>query len=175
MKLDPRIIEGKKPLTCFDAEYAKQFIGKKGLFTDELKQFHDLNKVQETVLKNVWPNETYCFIASVTGHKYFLPSEWVDMGEPEKKWRPYSLTEWRHEYAIGDEIVFRTKSSDTLRAFMFCGLFSDHDDDLPGKGVISLGSELFVLQNLFDQFELRKNNEWQPFGVEGEEEKGGGL
>ena len=30
MKLDPRIIKGKKPLTCFDSEYAKQFIGKKG-------------------------------------------------------------------------------------------------------------------------------------------------
>ena len=30
MKLDPRIIEGMKPLTCFDAEFAKQFIGKEG-------------------------------------------------------------------------------------------------------------------------------------------------
>lgn len=171
MKLDKRIFPAKRPLTCFDSEYARQFIGKKGFFTDELKEFRDLNNVQETVLKNVWPNETYCFAVSGTSYKYFLPSEWLDMGEPEKKWRPFSLTEWRHEYAIGDEIVFRIKSSDTLRAFMFCGLFSDRDDDLPGKGVISLGSELFVLQNLFDQFELRKNSEWQPFGVlvEGDE------
>lgn len=169
MKLDKRIFPAKRPLTCFDSEYAKQFVGKKGFFTDELKEFIDLNNVQETVLKNVWQNETYCFVTSLTRYKYFLPSEWVDMGEPEKKWRPFSLTEWRHIYAIGDEIVFRIKDSDTVRAFMFCGLYSDHDDDLPGKGVINLGSELFVLQNLFDQFELRRNDEWQPFGVEVEE------
>lgn len=35
------------------------------------------------------------------------------------------------------------------------------------EGVINLGGELFVLQNLFDQFELREYGEWQPFGKEG--------
>ena len=169
MKLDKRIFPAKRPLTCFDSEYARQFIDKKGFFADELKDFCDLDKTLETELKNVHHYEDDCFVSSITGYKYFLPSEWVDMGEPEKKWRPFSLTEWRHIYAIGDEIVFRIKDSDTVRAFMFCGLYSDRDDDLPGKGVISLGSELFVLQNLFDQFELRRNDEWQPFGVEIEE------
>ena len=43
MKLDKRIFPAKRPLTCFDAEYAKQFIGKKGFVTDELNQFRDLN------------------------------------------------------------------------------------------------------------------------------------
>ena len=169
MKLDKRIFPAKRPLTCFDSEYARQFIDKKGFFADELKEFVDLDNTLKTVLKNVHHYEDDCFVSSITEYKYFLPSEWVDMGEPEKKWRPFSLTEWRHIYAVGDEIVFRIKDSDTVRAFMFCGLYSDHDDDLPGKGVISLGSELFVLQNLFDQFELRRNDEWQPFGVEGEE------
>ena len=164
MKLDPRIFPAKRPLTCFDSEYAKQFIGKTGFFTDKLEQFCDLDELPKTELRKVWQNETYCFFTSLTMHKYFLPCEWVqEQKEPE--WRPFSLTEWRHEYAIGDEIVFRIKNSNTVRAFMFCGLFSDHDDDLPGKGVIGLGGELFVLQNLFDQFELRKDNEWQPFGV----------
>ena len=170
MKLDKRIFPAKRPLTCFDAEYAKQFIGKKGFFTDELKQFCNLDKVLETELRNVCQNEADdCFLTYVAGYSYFLPSEWVDMGEPEKKWRPFSLTEWRHIYAIGDEIVFRMMDSDTYKVFMYCGLFSDHDDDLPGKGVINLGGELFVLQNLFDLYELRRNDEWQPFGVEVEE------
>ena len=162
MKLDKRIFPAKRPLTCFDSEYAKQFIGKEGFVAGELTQFCDLNKTDEATLKNVYQNKAGCFVTSLTRYKYFLPSEWV---KPEKEWRPFSLTEWRHEYAIGDEIVFRIKNSDTVRAFMFCGFFSDHDDDLPGKGVINLGGELFVLQNLFDQFELRKNNKWQPFGV----------
>ena len=170
MKLDKRIFPAKRPLTCFDSEYAKQFIGKTGFVTNELNQFRDLNQIKEVTLGNVYQTEIYCF-SSVTGYKYFLPSEWVDMGEPEKKWRPFSLTEWRHIYAIGDEIVFRIKDSDTCKTYMYCGLISDHDDDLPGKGVINLGGELFVLQNLFDQFELRRNDDWQPFGVlvEGDE------
>ena len=29
MKLDSRIIEGKRPLSCIDTDEAKQFIGKK--------------------------------------------------------------------------------------------------------------------------------------------------
>lgn len=168
MKLDTRIIEGKKPLDCFDSEYAKQFIGKKGFITDELDQFCDLSKMNETTLKNVWQNETRCFFASAIAmrFKYFLPSEWVNMEEPEKKWRSFSLTEWQHDYDIGEEIIFRLKKSDTVRVYEYCGYVSDSDDDSPGKGVINLGGELFVLQNLFDQFELRESGEWQPFGVE---------
>ena len=169
MKLDKRIFPAKRPLTCFDAEYAKQFIGKKGFFTDELKEFVDLDNTLKTVLKNVHHYEDDCFVTFATGYKYFLPSEWVNTVEPEKKWRPFSLTEWRHIYAIGDEIVFRMKDSDTVKVYMYCGLLSDHDDDLPGKGVINIGGELFVLQNLFDLYELREDNEWQPFGVEIEE------
>lgn len=30
MKLDPRIIDGKKPLDCFDAEKAEKFVGQRG-------------------------------------------------------------------------------------------------------------------------------------------------
>lgn len=170
MKLDKRIFPAKRPLTCFDSEYAKQFIGETGFFTDKLEQFCDLDKLPKTELRKVWQNETYCFFTSLTRHKYFLPCEWVNPVKPENKWRPFSLTEWRHDYSIGDEIVFRLKNSDTVRVYMYCGRMSDHDNNSPGKGVVNLGGELFVLQNLFDQFELRKNNEWQPFGVEGEEE-----
>ena len=36
MKLDSRILEGKKPLDCFDVEEAKQFIGKKGYLPSKI-------------------------------------------------------------------------------------------------------------------------------------------
>lgn len=172
MKLDERILPGKRPLTCFDIEEARKFEGKEGYFSDYPRAFADGDvSIDQCAIKGIlkldechdncpYINKTTCL-----NYPYFLPAEWINTMEPEKEWRPYSLTEWRHEYAIGDEIVFRTKNSDTVKAFMFCGLYSDHDDDLPGKGVINLGGKLFVLQNLFDQFELRKNNEWQPFGV----------
>ena len=44
MKLDSRIIEGKRPLTCFDTEEAKQFLGKWGYFNNNLKP-NDYEKV----------------------------------------------------------------------------------------------------------------------------------
>lgn len=39
MKLDPRIIEGKKPLTALDTDVAKQFIGKECYFADNIEDF----------------------------------------------------------------------------------------------------------------------------------------
>ena len=171
MKLDPRIINGKKPLTCFDSEYAKQFIGKKGLFGTHESQFMNLDtypKCGRGELKEVddYDDHPYTTIGNAS-YRLFLPAEWLKPEEPEIKWWPFSLTEWRHEYAIGDELVFRMKGSDTCKVYMYCGLISDKDDDSQGKGVINLGGELFVLQNLFDHFELRRNDEWQPFGKEG--------
>lgn len=169
MKLDKRVFPEKRVLTCLDSEFARQFIGKKGFVADELNHFCDLSTMNETTLKNVWQNQTECFINSITSYKYFLPSEWVNMEEPKNKWRPYSINEWRHDYVIGEEIIYRLKDSNTRRAYAYCGYISDHDDDSPGKGVINLGGELFVLQNLFDQFELREYGKWQPFGVEDKE------
>ena len=165
MKLDSRIIEGRKPLTCFDAEEAKQFIGKKGFVTDELKQFHDLNKVQETVLKNVWPNETYCFIASVTGYKYFLPSEWLQKKEPE--WRPYLIDEWLQEHNFGDMIEFRHKGSKREFTVMFTGYVQGGNDAI----WVALGNWAENFDNLFKYYELiDKTNDgkfaWRPFGIE---------
>lgn len=164
MKLDPRIYPAKRPLTCFDSEYAKQFEGKEGYFANSIDEFCNLKDVVDGKLFDVDDSTNIPFDCSDDYYySFFLPKEWVK--EPEKKWRPFSLTEWRHEYAIGDEIVFRLQDINTVRVLMYCGLFSDHDDDLPGRGVINLGGELFVLQNLFNLYELRENNEWQPFGV----------
>ena len=42
MELDKIIKEGKRPLTCFDIEIAKQFIGKKGYFSHYIDNYADL-------------------------------------------------------------------------------------------------------------------------------------
>jgi hypothetical protein len=167
MELDKRIIEGKRPLTCFDSEFAKQFIGKKGFVAAELDQFCDLNKTQESTLKNVWPNETYCFVASVTSHKYFLPSEWVK--EPEKKYRPFSIEEWKFKHSIGETILYRYKGAYCGEAELaYLGYFKplDGTTDESGKGHIVLGNNAYSLQNLFDNYEMWVDGEWKPFGEE---------
>lgn len=173
MELDKRILPGKRPLTCFDTEEAKKFIGEKGYFNHNLSRFCYLKNCTPAYLRNIFVRNESCFEASRidwpnTDYKYFLPAEWVKPEEPECKWRSFSLTEWQHDYDIGEEIIFRLKKSDTVRVYEYCGYVSDSDDDSPGKGVINLGGELFVLQNLFDQFELwdKATNKWEPFGVE---------
>lgn len=176
MKLDNRIIDGKKPLTCFDTEEARKFKGEQGYFSDNPLNFAygDMALSKTTVLGKLRLNEDnlkYPFLNTTNSinYRFFLPVAWLKPEEPEKKWRSFSLTEWQHDYDIGEEIIFRLKKSDTVRVYEYCGYISDSNDDSPGKGVINLGGELFVLQNLFDLYELREDNDWQPFGVEVEE------
>lgn len=53
MKLDPRIIEGRKPLTCFDAEEAEKFVGQKGYVSDDISTFTDLDFCESGKLEHV--------------------------------------------------------------------------------------------------------------------------
>lgn len=118
-------------------------------------------------MKNVYQNKTDCFVTSVMGYKYFLPSEWVDMGEPEKKWRPFSLTEWRQEHNFGDMIEFRHKSIKRELTVMFTGQIREID----GTIRIILGAHAYDFDELFEYYELiDKTNDgkfaWRPFGIE---------
>lgn len=161
MKLDPRIIEGKRPLTCFDSEFAKQFIGKTGFFTDKLEQFCDLDELPKTELRKVWQNETYCFFTSLTMHKYFLPAEWVK--EPEPKWRAFKdhaeYKEFLNDGIIESWVKIKDKSTDKIYELMYVG---------GGDDKICLGGMMFLVSRLFDTFELfnESTGQWQPFGVE---------
>lgn len=100
MELDKRIIDGKKPLTCFDTEQAKQFIGKKCYFSDDARDFMNLDKADGDTLfyvaelQNIWTAEEYCFADNSNDYRFILPFEWVKPEEPEKKYRPYSLEEF---------------------------------------------------------------------------------
>lgn len=170
MKLDPKINSVHDILTPFDTEEAADHIGEYCVFSDDINDFKDSNLGRYGELKRVKENQDYPFEYELTvSHRIATAKFCLPYARLKKGYRPFSLTEWRHNYSIGGEIVFRLKNSDTARVYMFCGLISDHDDDLPGKGVINLGGELFVLQNLFEKFELRRNDDWQPFGVEDKE------
>lgn len=171
MELDKRIIKGKKPLDCFDSEYAKQFIGKKGFVADELDQFCDLNKMDETTLKNVWQNNSYCFVAFLTAYKHFLPSEWLKPEEPEKpekKWRPFTLDEFidRFDLEVGTRVfLIRSKTTPVnQRRLLLTGIIQDKDPCVCG---VYLGGCYFTFSDLFDMYDVRfGEKDWQPFGVE---------
>ena len=162
MELDKRIIEGKKPLDCFDIDIAKQFIGKKGFFGAHESQFMNLDTCPKCVVDELKEVDNYaaCPFTTSGNHAYrlFLPAEWVK--EPEKKYRPYSLTEWINQHEIGDVIHYRSKSEGIEAHIMYMGTYHHKN-----KGTIVLGVASYTLDCLFEEFEIEVNGEWQPFGV----------
>lgn len=181
MKLDGRIIEGKKPLDCFDVDIAKQFIGKKGYVTDFLQDFRDLSKVKVEELRQVLHTELFCYLCGATGRKYFLPVEWVKK-EPEK-YRPYRLREFLHKFKFGGAIYIRPKNSKTNEERMV--IFSEYRTELCKdesnnaesvcltgiehhlKSVVCLGIREYDLTTLFENYEYfdADGKEWKTFGV----------
>ena len=181
MKLDSRILKGKKPLDCFDEDIAKQFIGKKGYVTDFLQDFCNLNKVKVSELKTVLHTELFCYLCGSVGKKYFLPLEWVK--EPEKKYRVLTLNEFLERFKIGDAIYIRFKKDGAERVVVFSEYnIPPHKDEgnntesvcLNGiehhlKSIVCLGMREYNLTTLFDCYEYFDGKEWQPFGIEVEE------
>ena len=177
MKLDNRIIKGKKPLDCFNVDIARQFIGKKGYFGTHTSQFMNLDLCPKCVvdeLKEIDEYDNSPFIsAGGCCYSYFLPAEWVK--EPEKKYRPFSIKDWKFKHSVGETILYRYKGTycgDHSEAeLMYLGFIKPLDGitDEAGKGQIVLGNNAHGLQNLFDDYEMWVDSDWRPFGVEIEE------
>lgn len=167
MKLDNRIIEGKKPLDCFDTDVAEQFIGKKGYFADNDYAFIDITSddypISYATLTSVDEFHRISFYDNFdVRHYYFLPEEWINL---KKKYRPYSLSEWIEQYEIGDIIHYRCKSDGTEIRHMYLG--TRHR---PESVKITIGDSSYSLECLFEDYEIEVNGDWLPFGVEVEEE-----
>ena len=164
MKLDSRILKGKKPLDCFDVEEAKQFIGKKGYFCDHRSGFTNISNLVEDVLRDITPDDNYCEVykTNCTSWEYFLPEEWVK--EPEKKYRPYTLAEWIDQHEIGEVIHYRSKLGEMELRHMYVG--TQHSQGIKKTILkITLGDVSHTLDYLFEDYEIEVNGEWLPFGV----------
>lgn len=75
MKLDNRILPGKRPLSCLDAEEAKYFIGRNGFFSDYVTKFMDLNRLHRSKLIQI--KETFLINEYGCRYTFFLPEEYV--------------------------------------------------------------------------------------------------
>lgn len=170
MELDKRIKEGKRPLTCFDTEQAKQFIGKKCYFSDDARDFMNLDKADGDTLfyvaelQNIWTAEEYCFADNSNDWCFILPCEWVEeeKKEPEKKYRPFSLNEFLNRYRLGNTVYFRRIGYKEVK----CAMFVEYViGESPEETQIVLGNMRYTLAYLFKNHELSLEDIWQPFGV----------
>ena len=172
MDLDKRIIDGKKPLTCFDIDEAEKYVGKKCYISNEYDFFRDLDFTQQKILNGVEDCETPFHYDSDKQAEFCLPCDWVK--EPEKKYRPYSLEEFLEIFDVGDQIEFRYKDTDDVKHAMFTGYITDVkriDDKTPGACEIMLGIFHYSLLDLFKDFERFYNGRWWPFGTEVKDEE----
>ena len=172
MELDKRIIEGKKPLDCFDIDIAKQFIGKKGFFGAHESQFMNLDTCPKCVVDELKEVDNYdaCPFTTSGNHAYrlFLPAEWVK--EPEKKWRPYTGIEFTEKFDlwVGNIIRIRDLFNTAGQEYEYKILFVGYRWY---KGIF----EVFIngcwidLVILFKLYEYVEDGEWHKFGVLDEE------
>lgn len=95
-----------------------------------------------------------------------LPCEWVK--EPEKKYRPYTLAEWVDQHEIGEVIHCRNEHKQEFHV-MYTGYVIDNgEEDIQDNrttGRIMLINMGYLLQELFERYEICINGSWQPFGV----------
>lgn len=165
MKLDSRILEGKKPLDCFDVDIAKQFIGKKGYFCDHRSGFTNISNLVEDVLRDITPDDNYCEVykTNCTSWEYFLPEEWIkEPEESEKKYRAYTLKEFIGDMNLGLGPWIRMRPAGTNKECKF--LYTGYQETEVGE-YICLGCYQFDFISLFKNYEIYINGEWQPFGV----------
>lgn len=170
MKLDKRIKKLSDIITCFDEDRdkAKQYEGQVGYFSDDMMEFSDLESCVYGELSIV-DDDNYpfnCNNGDSIDHAFFIPEALLKpKPKKKKKYRPYTIAEFCHQFSIGSIVTFRRKAYPVLiHNLMFVGYRIDD------TGVIVLlGNEGHCLENLFDEYEWAESidsNKFKVFGVE---------
>ena len=159
MELDKRIINGKRPLTCFDIEEAEKYIGKLCYMCDEYNLFYQLNLIEPAILMGVEDCEIPFHNGQDKQAEFCLPCEWVT---EEKQFRPCTLDDFGLN--IGDLIKFRKKDD---HDFEICTMYMGY---LKTNSIVKviLGECYYSLEVLFNEYEWfdKDSNTWEVFGVE---------
>lgn len=174
MKLDTRIMDGKKPLDCFDTEKAKDYVGKKCYFSDKLFPFANIadndNRYQiyEGTLLKVRSDGSDPYETDLQRlFSYCLPCEWVTESE-EKKLRPYTFMEFQDKFTVGRPIKFREKGKFGCERYLILnGYWHEMRNGLVTT-YIYIGPHSYSLDELFNCYEWQEHytSDFQPFGVE---------
>lgn len=178
IELDKHIISGKKPLTCFDAEQARNFVGKKCYLTNDISLFSDLNAFKDIkgcneaiyegvadTLTNINTEVSLVFETTYRRWNFCIPCEWVEDEKKEPKYRAYTMNEFKAEFKIGMVLTLRERDApDYVYQVMYLGNRQYDESDGIGN-TIFLSQRFFSLRELFNIFEIVRNGDWQPFGI----------
>lgn len=167
MKLDSRIKALSDILTCFDTERAEQFIGQKGYFADYHCAFTDLSDRDVGLLTEIRDHD-YSFHKDENGGYFWLFLPESCLKPKEKKFRPFTLEEFKDKFTIGRPIKFRKKDDfGNERYLILNGYVKVQLHDGTGH-FVHIGSTPYTLDELFNEYEWQSHytEDYQPFGVE---------
>ena len=176
LNLDKRIRSLQNIQTVFLGCKDWLFMGKMGYFADNLEEFRDLTKCVYGEYMG-FAEKDKCFTAEVRGNatqfefRYFIPEDVLLPEEPKKIYKPYSNELWTRYFDIGDVIHFRRKDNAIVHHMMFTGYSTEDGTDMTayGIGAIILGGNQYSFQTLFESYEIKIDDNWQPFGILEEE------
>lgn len=174
MELDSRIIEGRRPLTCIDIEQSKEFVGKLCLFSDDYRNYKDIQEYSENpqhigilTPQDNFNLQEYPFKNENDGGSYrlVLPLDWVK--EPEKKLRPYTGIEFAEKFDlwIGHVIRIRDRPENAGQEYEYKIMFVGYRW-YKGLFEVFINGCWIDLLTLFELYEYMEDGEWHKFGVE---------
>ena len=175
-KLDDRIksIDDIQTILCNNND----FVGCKGYFFDNFVQAKNLTKRDYGTLVDIdcKNSDDHCFKARdekgnerIGYYRFFIPEE--SLKPVEKKYRAFTLAEWIDQHEIGEVIHCRSEHKQEFYV-MYTGYVIDNGEDIQDirtTGRIMLINMGYLLQELFERYEICINGEWKPFGIEVEE------
>ncbi len=165
MELDKRIKDIYTIQTIL--QHDVDCIGSKGYFFDEFVQTKDLSKCRYGELIDITTHDDrndLCFKAEyqeglVGFYRFFIPEKLL---KPiEKKYRPYTVMEFIKEYPLGSHVHFRPKE----KIIEMHRLIDGYNDCLNGAGTLFMCGAMYSMRELYDNYDIFRDGEWQPFGV----------
>ena len=165
MELDKRIINGKRPLTCFDIEEAEKYIGKLCYMCDEYNLFYQLDLIEPVILMGVEDCEAPFHNGQDKQVEFCLPCDWVTK---EKKFRPYTLMEFNDKFTIGQPIKFRQKGKVGCDRYLILNGYQHEQREGQTVTFIYIGPQGYTFDELFNAYEWQEHytEDFKPFGVE---------
>lgn len=170
MELDSRIKEGKRPLTCFDTEEASKFVDEKGYFSDCLYNFQNLDNCSKSILHCIDDkrenSNDYIFNDGKYYCRFFLPEEWTDQ-KNKINFEVYDLVTFENEFNIGDVVMFKGKTNTDRAGSYYKCVYSGYSfcAEKTSTNLIAIfGLWGFTFKELFELYEIYRDNTWEPFG-----------
>ena len=153
-------------------------VGDKGYVTSNLYSLQDDLKNNVALIREISRicyDDVECFsckaFGTIRSYGFFLPLDAVKADEPkEKKYRPLkSIDEMDCLFdcsvmSAKNFITYRSKVTGEIYIELLFAVSRDKNDVLSSINNIPV-------QDLFNNFEIRKNGEWLPFGIKVEEDE----